>query len=538
MLAIGAMGMDNSQARTFLHGNRMMPSAALSRRLALVAPALFSPMLRPGRACAQERALRVVAPWTYDTPDPVDTGFILTRMGIGETLVTVEPDGRLVGGVAESWAVDPDRLTWRFRLRDARFHDGVPVTAAAVAAGLRRVQPKAETLSTIPFAAIEPNGERELVLRTRTPFAPLPSFLVDYAGVVLAPSAFDAAGEVARPIATGPYRVTAIQGTQILEAEAFPEHWGVRPAIPRVRYTAAALGETRANMAEAGEADLAFTLLPQAAERIEAGGGATILHATIPRVRMFTMNLGLPQFSDVRVRQALSLAIDRAGIARAILRDPASAATQLLPPVLEGWHDPALPPLRRDPTEAKRLLAEAGWVPGADGVRVREGVRLAAGVLVPSNRPELPVMAQALQAQMREVGMALDLRPGPSSAIPNAARDGTLQAALLARTYVNVPDPIGTILPDFASDQGIWASRGYNSAEVRALVGQYLTGFDAAEAPVLRRRIVGLLQRDLPVIPVSWFEHNAAASTRLDKASLQLDPFEISYRLPGMRWAA
>lgn len=70
-----------------------MPPHALSRRLALAAPALFSPMLRPGRASAQDRALRVVAPWTYDTPDPVDTGYVLVRLGIGETLVTVEPDG-------------------------------------------------------------------------------------------------------------------------------------------------------------------------------------------------------------------------------------------------------------------------------------------------------------------------------------------------------------------------------------------------------------------------------------------------------------
>ena len=134
--------------------------------------------------------------------------------------------------------------------------------------------------------------------------------------------------------------------------------------------------------------------------------------------------------------------------------------------------------------------------------------------------------------------MALELRPGQSSAIPGAARNGSLQAALLTRTYVNVPDPIGTILPDFASDSTIWASTGYRSAEMRDLVGQYLASFDPVGQAGLRRRIAGLLQRDMPVIPVSWFEHNAAVSPRLDPASLGLDPYEISYRLPAMRWAA
>ena len=520
------------------HRARALPGGTLSRRLVLAAPALLAPMLRPGRALADEPVLRVAAPWSYDTPDPVDTGFILTRMSIGETLVTAGPDGRVVGGLAESWAVDADRLTWRFRLRAARFHDGTPVTAAVVAAALMRVQPKAETLSTIPFAAIEPNGEREVVLRTRTPFAPLPSFLTDYAGVILAPASYDAAGEVLRAIGTGPYRITGVQGAQVVEAAQFAGYWGARPAIGRVRYTAAALGETRANLAESGEADLTFTLLPQAAQRIQAGGQADILHATIPRVRMLTMNLALPQFADLRVRRALSLAIDRAGIARAVLRDPASAATQLLPPVLAGWHDPALPPLRRDLGEARRLLAEAGWAPGDDGVLAKDGVRLAAVLNVPSNRPELPVMAQALQAQVREAGMALDVQPVQSSAIPAAARSGAMQAALIARTYVNVPDPIGTILPDFASDQTIWASIGYRSPAMRTLVGDYVGSFDGAEQAKLRTAIADLLQTDLPVLPVSWFEHNAAVSTRLDTASVRLDPFEISYLLPQVRWSA
>jgi len=515
-----------------------MSSGEISRRLVITAPVLLAPFLRARRSAAAEPVLRVVAPWTYDTPDPIDTGYILTRMGIGETLVMVEPSGRLVGGVAESWAVDPDHLTWRFRLRDARFHDGTPISAASVVTCLKRAQPNGETLSTVPFTAIEPNGDREVVLRTRTPFAPLPSFLVDYAGVILAPSAFDATGRVVHPVATGPYRVTAVQGVTEMEAEAFAGYWGRQPAIARVRYTAAVQGETRASLAASGEADLTFTLLPQAATRMETNGQAHILRATTPRVDMFTMNLALPQFADARVRQALSLAIDRTGIARAILRDPVGAATQLLPPVLAGWYDAHLPPLRRDVVQAKGLLTAAGWSAGADGIMTRAGQRLSARVLIPSNRPELPIMGQAMQAEMREIGAELVLHPGPTADIPSAARSGTLQAALLSRTYVNVPDPIGTILPDFASDHTIWASTNYHSAEMRRLVGAYVEEFDVTAEAGLRRSIVALLQRELPVIPVAWAQLNAAASHRLDLKSVQLDPFEMSYRLPEIRWAA
>jgi peptide/nickel transport system substrate-binding protein len=506
----------------------------ISRRRLLAAAAL--PALKAIPARAAETVLRVVAPWEFDSPDPLETGYILRRMSIGETLVGVHPNGQLFGLLAESWAVDPDHLTWRFQIRNARFHDGSPVTAGVVAKALERVRSEAESLSAVPVAELRSENNRTLLIRTTTPFAPLPSALTDYAGTILAPSAYDAAGRPQRPIATGPYRVTAIQGSRVIEAEAFADHWGAKPAIPQVRYTAVVLGDTRASMAQAGEADLAFTLLPQAAQAIERSGNARIMRVTIPRVRMMTMNLRLPQFADVRVRRALSLAIDRAGIASAILHHPPSAATQLLPPLLTGWYDPSLPPLHQDVAEAKRLLAEAGWQAGADGIMAKDGKTLSATMLVPANRPEVPVMAQAMQAQFREVGVAIEVRPGPSNALPGAVRDGSLQTALLARTYVNIPDPIGTILPDFASDHPVWSSPGFVDAGIREAAQRYIQSFDEAERPKLRKQIVTILQDQLPVIPVSWYEHNAAVSTRIAQDSVTLDPFEQSYLLPAIRW--
>ncbi len=114
----------------------------------------------------KDQALRVVAPWEYDSPDPAETGYILTCIGVGETLVGVRPDGRLVGLLAANWAVDPDHLTWRFNLRHAGFHDGTPVMADHVAATLDRVRAQAEGLSAIAVASVRAEGERTVVIRT------------------------------------------------------------------------------------------------------------------------------------------------------------------------------------------------------------------------------------------------------------------------------------------------------------------------------------------------------------------------------------
>jgi peptide/nickel transport system substrate-binding protein len=505
--------------------------------LAGVAAGVAVGMTAPRPAFSQrgEATLRVVAPWEYTSNDPTDIGYILTRMQIAEGLVGVTPDGRLVGLVAEAWTVDEDRLTWRFRIRGGlRFHDGTAATAEAVSRSLSLAF-AGESLSNVPLDRVWAE-DGAVLIRTRTPFAPLPAFLVDYAAVILAPASYGADGKVARIIATGPFRLASVEGRTTLELERFDAYWGGAAPIARARYTAVPNGETRANIAIAGDADLVFTLAPTAVPRINAGGQMRVESLTIPRLRFITLNLGLPQFSDIRVRRAMSLAVDRAGIAASILRHPPSAATQLLPPVLADWHNPDLPPLATDLAAARRLLDDAGWVPGADGIRTRQGVRLEATLMTLGNRPELPVMATALQAQLRAVGLSINISVGQTASIPAAVRDGTMQMAMFARTYVNVPDPIGTIIPDYTLERSVWGTMNWDGrGRMRALTDAYVTGFDAARNAALRREITRLIHDEMPVIPISWFEHTVAVSPRV--RDVTIDPFEMRYMLDRMRFA-
>ena len=510
-----------------------MPSTrtipALSRRRMLAGTGTLA-LAASGRAAAQPPpVLRVVAPWEYTSDDPADTGYIHTRLGVAETLLGVEPDGELVGLIAQSWACDPDRLTWRFPIRSGlRFHDGTAVTAEAVAASLRHAF-VGESLSTVPLDSIAAQGET-LLVRTKTPFAPLPACFVDYAAIILAPSAYDAAGKVRAIVATGPYRLLRADGRSALDLERFDAPWRPKPAIARARYLAIPNGDSRANVAIAGDADLVFTLAPQAVPRINASGQARVTSMTIPRLRFVTLNCGLPQFSDVRVRRALSLAIDRAGIAAGILRDPPSAADQLLPPILSQWHDPDLPKLRTDPDAARKLLDEAGWEPGPDGVRTKQGVRLAATVMVPLNRPEMPVIATAVQEQFRAVGMEMRIDAGQFSALPEAMRNGTLEMGMIARAYVNVPDPIATIIPDYTRERSVWGTLNWDgSPRMRMLTDAYVQAFDEGLRAGLRRDITRLIHDEMPVIPISWFQHTVAVSSRT--AGVVIDPFEMRYYL-------
>jgi peptide/nickel transport system substrate-binding protein len=505
----------------------LRPSRRALLAAAASAPALLSVLLPLN---AQEAGvLRVAAPWEFTSNEPTDTGYITARMQIAETLVMVEPDGTLVGGLAERWAVDDDGLTWRFKIRSGlTFHDGSPLTAEVAAASLKRAL-AGESMQQVPLDTVSAEGDL-LILKTKTPFSHLPAVLVDYASIVLAPASYGADGKVTKVLGTGPFRITRVEGKTVLDLERFDGYWGEKPKVSRARYTAIANGDTRTNVAIAGDQDIIFTTVPVATPRIDAAGQMKVESLTIPRVRAMAFNTGLPQFSDVRVRRAINMAIDRKGIASAILRHPGSAATQLLPAAVPAWHDAGLPAHAFDVAGANALLDSAGWARGADGVRAKEGTRLAAKVLTIANRPELAVMATAMQAQLKAIGMELSVEPGPAANIPAAIKDGTMQMTMFARTYVNVPDVIATIIPDYTRERSTWGTLNWPGRErVKALTDEYVQSFDENRKAVLRKDMLKIIHEEVPVAAISWFEHTVAVNKRVK--GLVIDPFETRYWL-------
>jgi peptide/nickel transport system substrate-binding protein len=504
------------------------------RRTLLITPLAMPALLRPAAAQAA-RTLRVASPFEIGGLDPARSGYVFQRMQVAETLVGTDEQGRLVPLLASGWRLDEDRLTWRFALRaDARFHDEAPVTAEAVADSLRRARSAASPLAQLPLDSIAAEAGA-VVLRTTRPFLALPAFLAHSSTIILAPSAYGASG-VRAISGTGPYRITELLAPQRLEAERFPGWWGGQPAIERVSYLAVTRGETRAAIAESGQAEIVTTLAPETVERLRRNPRVKLEVVAIPRTRAVKLNCTLPQFRDVRTRQAFSLAIDRAGIARALLRSPPSEATQLFPPGLGDWHDPNLAPLQRDLAQARRLLDEAGWQPGAGGIRVKDGQPFRITMRTFTDRPELPGLATAMQAQVRDVGIDLQVAIVNSGEIPASHRDGTLEAALFARNFSLVPDPIGTVVQDFGPEGGDWGAMGWSSSELIATLERLGGEADAAAAAPLRRRIAAILQAELPVIPIAWYDYPVAFSPRL--AGTSLDPLELSYRISAMRWVA
>ncbi|MGF1476813.1 MAG: ABC transporter substrate-binding protein [Geminicoccaceae bacterium] len=477
--------------------------------------------------------VNVAAPWEISGPDPATDGFIFLRMGVMETLVDASETGDLMPGLAIGWDVSEDELEWRFDLREAAFHDGTTLTGDAVALALSRAAAQPGPLEEAPLDDVGVDGDTVVISLTR-PFAALPAVLAHSSTVILAPAAFDGDGNVVAPIGTGPFEVTEIAPPQTLETARFEDYWGAPPTIASASYLASKRAETRALMAESGDADLVFTLDPSGYKRLGQIDQVEAVAVAIPRVMLLKVNAGHPAMSTPAARRALSLAIDRQGIAAGITRFPEAAATQLFPPILSAWHDPTLPALAYDPEEAKALLTKEGWMPGEDGILTRDGERFSLTLRTFPDRPEQPLVAAAIQDQWRAIGVELEVSVSNYSEIPAGHQDGSLEVALFARNYGLTPDPIGTVQSDFPVGGSDWGAMGWDAPAVSEAVAQIAATADEAVRVPLIKEVTAALHAEMPLIPLVWYQHTVAYAGGLE--DVIIDPLERDYGLDKIRW--
>lgn len=485
---------------------------------------------------AVERTLVVAGPFEVHNLDPVTAAGVFTRLEVAETLVATDLDGTLVPGLATSWDVSEDQLTWTFALREtATFHDGTDVDAAAVATALTRAHATEGTpISTAPIAEVGGEGDT-VTVRLSEPFASLPAVAADTTGQVLAPASYDQDGSVTAVIGSGPYEVVEVTAPTTVVTTAADTWDGDAPAVSDVRYQSVGRAEARALMARSGEADVVLGMDPTALASLADAEALTTESVTLPRTVLLKANAGDEILGDPAVRQALSLALDRPGMAEAVLLDRDLAATQLFPPSLAQWHDDDLAPLTQDLEEAERLLADAGWTPGDDGVLVRDGERFEVTLRTFPDRSELPALATAIQASLAAVGVEVDVLVGNSSEIPAAHAAGTLDLALFTRNVALVPDPLVTLLTDLDPAGADWGAMNWQDDALTAALTTLADGAEGADAEAARATVTSTLQEELPLIPVAWYRQSAVIAGTVD--GLELDPLERSWRISTAAWA-
>ena len=505
------------------------------RGVAVLAAVVLAATACGSRSATPTDTLRLAGPFEIHSLETSADGYFFTRLHVTETLVTADVDGDLVPGLATRWSADDTNTTWTFDLvDDARFHDGEPLTSEHVATLLEKVAAEAASpLADVGVKAVRATGG-SVVVELAEPYVSLPAVLSHYSTAILAPSSYDADGKVEKVVGTGPYQVEKVSMPSHIETVRVQDWRGEEPAVEKVSFQAVGRAESRAVMATSDQADVVFGLEPAGRARVESTDGVEMASTLQPRTIHMKMNAGDPALKDVRVRQAISMALDREAIAEAVLREKDLAATQLMPPTLKDW-DADLEPLAHDDAGAKALLAQAGWTAGADQTLAKDGKPLRLELLTYPDRPELPALATAIQAELDEIGVTVDVEVTNSSEIPAKHADGSLQMALVAQAFALVTDPLPTVADTFAEGGSDWGTMGWSDPGVTRAVAALTAGADGSQGASYRHQIVRTAQEQLPLVPVAWYRMNAAVSDRVD--GFVLDSLETTWRITDIELA-
>ena len=409
----------------------------------LASLALALCLAAPGHATDRQPALRVAEIWEIATLDPTQDGTLMKEKAmVTETLVTGRPDFTLAPGLATSWRRDSDTL-WTFTLRPGvRFHDGSPLTASAAAATLTTALQRSGTVrSYTKIAALNARDDQTLEITTSEPFPALPAALVYASAAIVSPASPKTPdGMIVRPIGTGPFKVTSWQpAAQSFTVERFDGYWGEKPSIPAITFRGIPDPTTRSLELQKGSVD--FTAdVPYGDLDTLAAKGFTVSRNVTARnyVLSFGSLKGTP-FADIRVRKALSLAIDRDEIAQYVLFGMGRPGIAPFPDSM-NFADKSIAAPKADLAAARKLLADAGYAPGSGGVMTKDGKPLGFTLYTYAQRPGLMPIAGALQSQLRKLGVPVEIKVTTFAAIEKEMKPGDARLAALASAMYPHPD--------------------------------------------------------------------------------------------------
>jgi peptide/nickel transport system substrate-binding protein len=344
-----------------------------------------------------------------------------------DPLVWLAPDGEFVPGLARSWEVSEDGLTYTFRLRDdVTFHDGTPFNAEAVRFSLERIAAP-ETQSRKAGGMLGPYERTEVVddqtvrIHFAEPYAP---FLASLSTVYLAMVSPEAVAEWGdeyqfHQVGTGPFifeeyvpkdHLTLVRNPDYDWAPSFFDQEGP-PQLQEVTFRFYTDPATRALALESGEADVMGEIPPQDGVRLDASPEYTLMPIPIPgQPLQFFANTQRSPLDDVRVRRALIYAVNRPAIVDTVFEEYSPAAYGPLNRSTFAY-DPSVEEMYAyDPEQAAALLDDAGWTDSdADGIRDRDGAPLKLEAILMS-WGYIPEVAQILQDQLKQVGVSIESR--------------------------------------------------------------------------------------------------------------------------------
>jgi peptide/nickel transport system substrate-binding protein len=403
--------------------------------------------------------------------------------------------------LAERWEI-PDPLTYIFHLHHpVTFHDGRPLTSRDVKwtfDSLLTGTIRSAKTSTYRFVdRIDAPDDFTVVFHMKEPDAALLWNISDGAiGIV----PYNSGNEVsAHPIGSGPFKFVSAETDKEVVIERNPDYWGEKAKLARVRFAIVPDATTEALELRKGTGDLSTnSLTPDTVHTLEREPSLAVEHGPGTEIQYLGFNLRDPILKDVRVRQAIAFAIDRQPMIQYLWGGWAQPARSVLPP--QSWaYNGNVPAYDHDPARARALLDAAGY-PEMNGVRFHITMKT-------STTESTRLMVAVIQQQLREVGIALDIRSFESATFLADVIHGAFQLYGLRWVGGNQdPDIFYVFHSSRFPPNG--ANRGhYSNPQVDALIDRGRREVDQNSRKKTYADLQLILANELPYIDL-WYLDN------------------------------
>ncbi|MCO5385258.1 ABC transporter substrate-binding protein [Desulfosporosinus sp.] len=361
----------------------------------------------PNKTTKSEKTLIYAAETEYEKINPVLGTTNLDDL-IFRGLMRFDEKNVPQKDIAEAYTVSSDNLVYDFKLKKGiKFQDGTELKAEDVAFTINSILDE-KTTSTekaefIEIKSVEVVGDYEVKVNLKDPF---PSILDKLTIGIVPKHAFDGkdintAEFNQKPIGSGPYMFDKWEKGKSLTLKAYKDFNGKVASINTVVFKFLPDGNVRALQLETGEVDMAF-LEPSQVEKIEKTGKVTVYKVPTADYRCMMYNLNNDIWKDVNVRKAFNYAVDRKAVVDGILMGYGSAAYS--PIQLNQYKNDTIEKYEYNQPKAEELLDKAGWIKGSEGIREKNGKKLAFTLTTPVTDEVRVNMANYLASQFKKIG--------------------------------------------------------------------------------------------------------------------------------------
>ncbi|MBS6483562.1 MAG: ABC transporter substrate-binding protein [Veillonella sp.] len=413
---------------------------------------------------ANKDVLKVGVTNFASTLEPTENFFawVVMRYGVGETLAKFDEHMKPQPWIASKWEVSPDHKTWTFTINDkVKFSNGKKVDAAAVKASIERAFEKSNRAKTFfEYDSMEANGQ-QLVIHTTKEYPNMPGLLAD------------------------------------------------------------PLFNTRAMSLQSGDVDMAVNIgagemgLFQNNDKFKVDEIAS-LRVVLARINQKGV------LGDDKVRAAVISATDRKNYADVLLKGTFIPGSAPIPPSMDYGFKDLKDPNAYNPERSKQLLAEDGWKDtDGDGILDKDGKPLTFDFVVYNSRAELPLYAEAVQADLKKVGIDMKIKTVDYNLIDKMGQDGDYDMLISNIVTANTGDPIWFLANywhtnvDGSNPQN---GSGYSNPQVDQLLDAAETEFDPAKRRDYAIQIQQLLMNDGAALFLGYPKTNIVTGSYLKGA--------------------